>query len=145
VCCAQQQEDAVGILSLLLWSLTLVVTVQFAGIVLSLDHNGEGGDIALASQIEESNAYGWVKQAALYASIVGTGFVIGDGCLTPAISVVSAVEGLQSYSESLAPYVVPISCIILVLLFLAQRFGTAKVGVLFGPLVSCACGWMTDR
>jgi KUP system potassium uptake protein len=103
--------------------------------VLSLDSHGEGGTMALAAQIIESNAWPWLKSMALGASIVGTGFVLGDGCLTPAISVVSAIEGIAVYEESLVTAVVPISCIILFFLFMSQRFGTAKIGFLFGPII----------
>jgi KUP system potassium uptake protein len=130
-----QNEDALGILSLLIWALTLVVTVEYVVVVLSLDSHGEGGTMALAAQIVESNAWPWLKSLALGASIVGTGFVLGDGCLTPAISVVSAIEGIAVYEESLVTAVVPISCIILFFLFMSQRFGTAKIGFLFGPVI----------
>jgi KUP system potassium uptake protein len=115
--------------------LTLVVTIQYVVVVLSLDSHGEGGTMALAAQIMESNAWPWLKSMALGASIVGTGFVLGDGCLTPAISVVSAIEGIAVYEESLVTAVVPISCIILFFLFMSQRFGTAKIGFLFGPII----------
>jgi KUP system potassium uptake protein len=131
-----QADDALGILSLLIWSLTLVVTIQYVVVVLSLDSHGEGGTMALAAQIIESNAWPWLKSVALGASIVGTGFVLGDGCLTPAISVVSAIEGIAVYEASLVAAVVPISCVILFFLFMSQRFGTAKIGFLFGPVIA---------
>jgi len=130
-----QNEDALGLLSLLIWALTLVVTIEYVVVVLSLDSHGEGGTMALAAQIVESNAWPWLKSVALGASIVGTGFVLGDGCLTPAISVVSAIEGIAVYEESLVAAVVPISCVILFFLFMSQRFGTAKIGFLFGPII----------
>jgi hypothetical protein len=131
-----QQQDGLGILSLLLWSLTLVVTLQYVVVIISLDFHGEGGHMALAAQIVESaHALPFVKDAAVWAAIVGTGFVIGDGCLTPAISVLSAVEGIAIYQDSLRPWIVPISCVVLVALFCCQRFGTERVGFLFGPVM----------
>jgi KUP system potassium uptake protein len=131
-----QQEDTLGILSLLLWALTLVVTIQYICVILALDHNGEGGHMALAAQITaHERTPRWIKQTALYIALAGTGFVIGDGCLTPAISVVSAIEGIAVYSASLTPYIVPISCIILIGLFFSQQFGTHRIGFLFGPIM----------
>jgi hypothetical protein len=90
-------------LSLLLWSMTLVVTVQYVCVALAR-LSRRGRHVALASQIgEKRKAPRWLKQAALWAAIVGTGFVIGDGCLTPAISILSSVEGIAVFAEDLAP------------------------------------------
>jgi KUP system potassium uptake protein len=131
----ERSADVVGLLSLMLWTVTLVGTVQFACVALSLDCAGEGGTLALASQIsEERGAQRWLKTASTWAALVAAGFVVGDACLTPAISVLSSVEGIGVADASFAPAAVPVSCVLLLALFSVQRFGTARVAFLFGPI-----------
>jgi KUP system potassium uptake protein len=132
-------NDLYGILSLMFWSLVMVVTVKYLMFVMRADHDGEGGIFALLAIVPErfraSAAHkGTVTGMALLA-VIGAALLYGDGVITPAISVLSAVEGLAVASPRLSPLVVPITCLILVSLFSIQRRGTGDVGKLFGPVM----------
>jgi KUP system potassium uptake protein len=132
-------DDLFGILSLMFWALFMVVTVKYLMFVMRADHNGEGGIFALLAIVPErfrTNAArtGKVTGMALLA-VIGASLLYGDGVITPAISVLSAVEGLKVASPILSPLVLPITCIILVALFSIQRLGTGHVGKLFGPVM----------
>src|SRR5215471_13389894 len=132
-------EDLFGILSLMFWALIMVVTVKYLTFIMRADHNGEGGIFALLAIVPErfrthATRSGKVTAMALLA-VIGAALLYGDGVITPAISVLSAVEGLAVASARLSPVVVPLTCLILVGLFSIQRRGTGDVGKLFGPVM----------
>ena len=144
---AVSQENVFGIVSLIFWSVVIIVTVTYVLLVMRLDNEGEGGIMALITMIRRSVAGGRRTKLALAAlGIFGASLFLGDSMITPAISVLSAVEGLKVASPSLADLVVPITAAIIVALFVLQRLGTEAVGRLFGPvmivwfLVIGACG-----
>ena len=127
--------NILGILSLVFWTLTSVVSIKYVVLILRADNHGEGGLIAmlaLASQAVASKPA--LRAKLLLVGIFGTAIFFGDGVITPAISVLSAVEGLEVAAPGLNRYVVPITLVVLTVLFAAQRFGTAAVGRLFGPI-----------
>ncbi len=125
-----------GTLSLIFWALIIVVSIKYVGLIMRADNDGEGGTLALAALAHRSPGLG-----RRYKSVIGTTAIIGlalfygDGMLTPAVSVLSAVEGLGVGSHLLRPLVIPLTLIILVGLFLIQSRGTAKIGRLFGPIM----------
>jgi KUP system potassium uptake protein len=130
------RANVLGVLSLVVWSLTLVVTLKYMTFVMRADNHGEGGIFALLALLPERlRSRGahltWIAAFVL----VGAALLFGDGMITPAISVLSAVEGLETEAHALGPYVVPITCAILVLLFVVQRHGTESVGRFFGPIM----------
>ena len=124
-----------GVLSLVFWSLMLIVTAKYVLVAMRADNKGEGGSFALLALI--SRNLGNRKWAAglVMMGVLAAALFYGDAIITPAISVLSAVEGLTIVQESLAPLVVPIAIVILIGLFLVQSRGTAKVGAVFGPVV----------
>ena len=123
-----------GALSLIFWSLLSVVTFKYVLLILRADNHGEGGIMALVALIQRRMT-GRRKELLVLVGILGASLFYGDGMLTPAISVVSAVSGLQVASPTLASQVVPFSLAILIGLFLLQRFGTGTIGFLFGPIM----------
>jgi KUP system potassium uptake protein len=123
-----------GAVSLIFWSLVMVVTLKYVLLILRADNEGEGGIMALVALIERSVG-SRRKVALVMIGILGASLFYGDGMLTPAISVVSAVSGLQVASPTLAAQIVPFSIVILAVLFALQRFGTGAIGVLFGPIM----------
>ena len=128
-------DNVLGILSLVFWTLTVIVSLKYVVLILRADNNGEGGLIAmlaLASQAVKDKPQ--LRRRLLLLGIFGTAIFFGDGVITPAISVLSAVEGLKVAAPGLQPYVVPLTLGVLTVLFAAQRFGTAAVGRLFGPI-----------
>ena len=133
---APDHANVLGVLSLIFWSLIIVVTLKYHVYVLRFDNRGEGGILALMGLVRGARA----RRPALRATLVvlgvfGASLLYGDGMITPAISVLSAVEGLEVTTPFFKPYVLPITIGILVLLFLFQRRGTAGVGSVFGPVV----------
>jgi len=128
-------ENIYGVLSLVFWTLTVVVSLKYVVLILRADNNGEGGLIAmlaLASQAVKDKPV--LRRRLLFLGIFGTAIFFGDGVITPAISVLSAVEGLEVAAPGLHRYVVPVTLVVLTALFLVQRHGTASVGKLFGPV-----------
>jgi KUP system potassium uptake protein len=128
-------DNILGILSLVFWTLTVVVSLKYVTLILRADNHGEGGLIAmlaLASQAVKDKPA--LRARLLVLGIFGTAIFFGDGVITPAISVLSAVEGLEVAAPGLHRYVVPVTLLVLTALFAAQRFGTAAVGRLFGPI-----------
>jgi KUP system potassium uptake protein len=123
-----------GAISLVFWSLLTVVTLKYVLLILRADNHGEGGIMALVALIEQSMRGRW-KGPLVIVGILGASLFYGDGMLTPAISVVSAVSGLQVASPALASQIVPFSLAILIILFLLQRFGTGTIAFLFGPIM----------
>ena len=133
-------DDLFGILSLMFWSLIMVVTVKYLCFVMRANHHGEGGIFALLAIVPErfrttAPPTGKVTAMALLA-VVGASLLYGDGVITPAISVLSAMEGLSVASPQLEPLVLPLTCAILVALFAIQRRGTGNIGKLFGPVMT---------
>ncbi|WP_417309647.1 potassium transporter Kup [Devosia sp.] len=126
--------QVVGLLSLIVWALTIVVTIKYVTFVLRADNKGEGGTLSLMTLA--TNAF--IKRPAwiIGLGIVGGSLFLGDAIITPAISVLSAVEGLETVEPRLAPYVVPMTVVILVILFMVQRFGTQRVSTVFGPVMA---------
>lgn len=131
-------EDVLGILSLITWSLVLVVSIKYLAFVLRADNDGEGGMLALMALVHpEANDPRKVRRrraALLMLGLFGAALLYGDGMITPAISVLSAVEGIKLAQPALSPLVVPITVVIIIGLFLLQRRGTAVIGTLFGPI-----------
>jgi KUP system potassium uptake protein len=122
-----------GILSLFIWSLTLVVSIKYLIFVMRADNRGDGGIMALLSLVMIPGAR-WAP-TLVSLGLIGTGLLLADGCITPAISVMGAVEGLEVASRAFTHLVVPITLIVLVLLFAVQRRGTAGIGAIFGPVM----------
>jgi KUP system potassium uptake protein len=134
---APDQANVLGVLSLVLWSLIMVITVKYVVIIMRADNRGEGGVLALMEVARRSLP---IASPLAYGigllGIFGTALFFGDGVLTPAISVLSAIEGLKVVAPKLGPYVVPLTLLVLVMLFAIQRRGVEKVGQLFGPVCS---------
>ena len=129
-------ENVLGILSLVFWTLMIVVTLKYHVYVLRLDDRGEGGILALMSLVRgKSKGTKGAIRVLVLLGIFGAALLYGDGIITPAISVLSAVEGLEVGAKGLEPYVVPITVAILIGLFLIQRRGTERVGAIFGPIM----------
>jgi KUP system potassium uptake protein len=127
------RDMIVGVLSLILWSLILVVTIKYIVILLKADNNGEGGTLTLVALAQR--AMGRNSTLVLLLGAAGAGLFYGDAMITPAISVLSAVEGLKIVSPQLQTYVIPITLVILVGLFAVQSRGTGKVAAFFGPIM----------
>jgi KUP system potassium uptake protein len=126
----------IGAASVIFWALMLVVTLKYVVLVLRADNHGEGGALALAALAASAVRHRpRTRAAVLLLGIAGAALFYGDSILTPAISVLGAMEGLEVLTPALKPYVVPAAAAILVLLFAVQRFGTSKVGAWFGPII----------
>mgnify|MGYP003382059147 CR=1 FL=1 len=128
-----KSADVIGILSIILWSLTLIVTVKYVGFVLRADNRGEGGTLTIMTLAREA-VTGRYKGLILGLGMVGASLFFGDAIITPAMSVLSAVEGLEVVSPALGRFVVPLTVIILVSLFAIQAYGTGRVAKVFGPI-----------
>lgn len=133
---APTPENVLGILSLIFWSLTLLISVWYLVFVMKADNRGEGGILALTALFGSMRDIKLGSRRPFYmvAGIFGAALLYADGMLTPAVSVLGAVEGLQVVAPAFHPFIVPISLVILVALFAVQRHGTAKVGTFFGPI-----------
>jgi KUP system potassium uptake protein len=130
------ERAILGTVSLIVWALMLVVTVKYVLVIMRADNRGEGGLLALTALVLRSTSspgrrYFWIMAAGM----VGAALFYGDGAITPAISVLSAVEGLKMATPLFEPYIVPISLVLLIGLFLVQRRGTAAIGRPFGPVM----------
>jgi KUP system potassium uptake protein len=133
------EATVLGVLSLVFWALLVVVTLKYVAVIMRADNQGQGGVLALVTlALRGLRAGGRRQQLAIVLAMVGAALFYGDGIITPAISVLSAVEGLKVATPAFEPYVVPIAIAILVGLFLVQRRGTGGVGKLFGPIM---CIW----
>src|ERR1700758_5530309 len=129
-------ETVMGIVSLIVWALFLIVGLKYAILILRADNRGEGGIVALLALLDARHApQGSPRASLLVVGLIGAALLYGDGVITPAISVLSAVEGLKIDAPSLAPMVVPITVTILTGLFLVQRKGTDFIGNIFGPVM----------
>ena len=130
------QANILGVLSLILWTLILVISLKYMTFVLRADNRGEGGIFALLALLRPEKAQEhWPRRVLLLLGIGGAAMLYGGTMITPAISVLSAVEGLQIAAPSLHAVVIPITVVILFVLFAVQRHGSAKVGAVFGPLM----------
>ncbi|MCL1593268.1 MAG: potassium transporter Kup [Actinomycetia bacterium] len=130
------EENVLGVLSLIFWSLLIVISIKYLLVVMRADNDGEGGILALVALVaprqQTTTGRRWVL---IVVGLFGTALLYGDGMITPAISVLSATEGIHVATPALEPFVVPISVIILIGLFLIQRHGTGTVGRIFGPVM----------
>lgn len=130
-------DNILGILSLLFWSLTLIVSVKYMLFILEADNRGEGGILALMALATMSGRTSKLNRAILFpAGLFGAALLFGDGMITPAISVLSAVEGLRVAAPVFEHVVTPLTVSILVLLFLVQKHGTGRIGSFFGPIIA---------
>src|ERR1700682_911636 len=130
---------SLGGVSRILWSLILIISLKYALLILRADNRGEGGIVALLALLSARNAQpGTWRAQLLIVGLVGAALLYGDGAITPAISVLSAIEGLKVDAPSLAPVVVPLTIVILVGLFVMQKQGTGFIGQIFGPVM---LGW----
>jgi KUP system potassium uptake protein len=129
-----------GVLSLMFWALIAVVSLKYILFVMRADNKGEGGEMALLALINKHRPQDIhsSRRIFIFLGIFGAALIYGDGMITPAISVVSAVEGLKIATPIFEPYVVPITLVILTILFAFQKYGTAKIGAVFGPII---CVW----
>ena len=127
------RDTVLGVLSMILWALIVVVTIKYVLILLRADNNGEGGTLSLTALA--TRAFGRRIPAVLLLGVIGAAMFLGDSVITPAISVLSAVEGLKLVTPAFESYVIPFTVVILVALFAVQRRGTAKVAAFFGPVM----------
>jgi KUP system potassium uptake protein len=128
--------SVLGVLSLIFWALNLIISIKYVGYVLRADNQGEGGILALMALVTSVRGLNpRVNRAAIMLGLFGAALLFGDGVITPAISVLSAVEGLEVATPSFSPYVVPLSIVILIGLFRVQKRGTGDVGAVFGPIM----------
>jgi KUP system potassium uptake protein len=133
---AVTQGNVLGVISLIFWALLIIVTFKYLTFILRADNDGEGGVLALTALVKAKNTLMKSAPRALIAiGLFGACLLYGDGMITPAISVLSAVEGIRIITPLFKPYVVPLTVIVLACLFLLQQRGTARVGNLFGPVM----------
>jgi KUP system potassium uptake protein len=137
---AVMRENVLGVLSLIFWSLMIVISIKYVVFVMRADNNGEGGILALTSLIKPDGGNGARRSQAarwllILVGLFGTALLYGDGMITPAISVLSAVEGIDVATPALHSYVVPVAIVILIALFAIQRRGTGTIGAMFGPIM----------
>jgi KUP system potassium uptake protein len=129
-------EAVLGIVSLIFWSLIIVISIKYAILIMRADNHGEGGILALLALVSPAGAkQNKLRAAMVVVGLVGATLLYGDGCITPAISVLSAVEGLKVYAPHLEHAVLPLTVAILLGVFLIQRRGTSFIGGLFGPIM----------
>jgi KUP system potassium uptake protein len=131
-----EAHKVLGLLSLIFWSLGIVVTVKYVGVIMRADNAGEGGVLSLVALVQKhfGTATPWVRHAVALG-VLGTALFYCDALITPAVSVLSAVEGLQILDPSMSGAVLPVTIVVIVILFAIQRRGTEKVGKLFGPVM----------
>ncbi len=127
------EQSVFGVLSLVFWSLILVISTCYISVFLRANNDGEGGVLALLALLKRKLPN--LPKSVLYMGMIGSGLLLGDGMITPAISVISAVEGLDMLSPHFSQAIVPISFTILFLLFTCQRYGIGRIGQFFGPVI----------
>lgn len=129
-----QAATALGVLSLIFWTLLITISLKYCFFVMRADNQGEGGILALMSLVGMND---WRKATFVGAAmgLLGAGLIYGDGIITPAISVLSALEGVNVVTPILKPYILPLALAVLITLFAVQRFGTAQIGRAFGPVM----------
>lgn len=126
-------DNVLGVLSLIFWVLILVISTRYMSVFLQADNRGEGGVLALLALLKKKHSRFY--QVLFVLGVLGAGLLLGDGMITPAISVLSAIEGVEVLSPKFAYFIVPITVAILLILFLCQRLGTGKIGNSFGPII----------
>jgi len=129
------EENVLGILSLIFWALILIVSVKYLLLVMRADNRGEGGVLALLALLEPWGRVGRRSATLVLLGVFGAALLYGDGMLTPTISVLSAVEGLEIAAPAVSHLVIPVTIVILILLFSFQKRGTAQIGAIFGPIM----------
>jgi KUP system potassium uptake protein len=134
---AINQINLLGVASLIFWSLIIVVSIKYVGFILRADNQGEGGIFALLSLILGSSnpMKPKLRSAIMVSAIFGASLLYGEGIITPSISVLSAIEGLEVATEAGKPFVIPLTCMVLIGLFLVQKWGTSGIGKIFGPIM----------
>ena len=132
---APTRENVLGVLSLIIYSLLIVISVKYIAVVMRADNQGEGGILALTALIPPKNGNGVGRPVLILLGIFGAALLYGDGMITPAITVLGAIEGLNVATPLFEPYVVPVTVAILVVVFSIQKYGTHRVGNLFGPIM----------
>jgi KUP system potassium uptake protein len=132
---AINQLNIHGIVSLIIWSVTLVVSIKYIAFIMRADNKGEGGIMALLALAKNAELSKRAKWACIFVGLIGVALFYGDSAITPAISVLSAVEGLKVVTPSLSVFVIPATLVIIAYLFWIQRYGTAWLGRLFGPIM----------
>jgi KUP system potassium uptake protein len=136
---ALSHDAILGVASLILWALILIISIKYAMLIMRADNRGEGGIVALLALLSARNAQpGTWRAQLLIVGLIGAALLYGDGAITPAISVLSAIEGLKVDAPSLTPVVVPLTIAILIGLFVMQKQGTGFIGKIFGPVM---LGW----
>jgi KUP system potassium uptake protein len=125
--------DVIGVISLLIWTLILIVTVKYILLIMRADNRGEGGTLSLVALVQQAlkKRPGWL----LTVGVIGISLFFGDAMITPAMSVLSAVEGMSLVTPAFQPYVVPVTVLIILMLFLMQSQGTERVSIVFGPIM----------
>ncbi len=127
-------DNVLGVLSLIFWSLIIIISIKYLTLVMRADNDGEGGILALMALVKPEKTTGWKYLMILAVGLFGASLLYGDGIITPAISVLSAVEGLNVATPFFEPYVIPVTILILTFLFAVQSRGTAGVGKMFSPV-----------
>ena len=136
-------DNVLGILSLVFWALMMVVSGKYVLFIMRADNRGEGGIMALMALALRNIKAGRQRNIVVMLGLFGAALFYGDGVVTPAISVLSAVEGLHVITPAFDPFVIPLALVVLILLFFIQRKGTATVGKLFGPVMLLWFGVLT--
>ena len=129
------RTNSMGVASIAFWALIVIISVKYIAVVMKAQNHGEGGILALTALIMPKSATTRTTGGLVMLGLFGTALLYGDGLITPAISVLSAVEGFQVASSAFEPVVIPLTCVILVALFLVQRRGTGAIGKVFGPMM----------
>ncbi|CAF2094690.1 unnamed protein product [Rotaria magnacalcarata] len=137
------EAQCIGAVSLIIWSLIVVVSIKYGIFILMSDNLGEGGTFALCGFLTSDRSFlsPTGKKVIIIVSLMAGSLLLGDGALTPAVSVLSAIEGIAVEAPTLNNWIVPITIIILIALFLVQRWGTSKIGAAFGPVM---CLWFAS-
>ena len=129
-------EAVLGVVSLIFWSLIIVVSIKYAILIMRADNHGEGGILALLALVSPRRAKQNRRRAVMVAiGLIGATLLYGDGTITPAISVLSAIEGIKVYAPQMDRAVIPLTVVILAVLFIIQRKGTSWIGGIFGPIM----------
>ena len=131
---APSPQNVLGLVSLIFWSLVLVVSIKYALFIMRADDEGEGGVFAMLALLHK-NVGRSLGRGLVLAGLFGAALLYGDGLITPVISVLSALEGLEMATPHAKPLVLPLTCVVLFLLFRAQRHGTGRIGKFFGPVM----------
>ena len=126
-------DAALGMLSLIVWTLTIITSIKYVAVIMRADNDGEGGILALMSLLGVKHGR---RPAIIAVGMLGAALLFGDGAITPAISVLSALEGLKGPAPEIAPYIAPLSILVLIGLFMLQPQGTGRISLLFGPIMT---------